>query len=168
MEMVRDTAMDDDAVRTIGETLAEIYAGVRAGPMRGVPICNDALDVEAIGFRALGETAVGIVVTPWFMNLIVVPQSAISSSGAVRVALPAGDVECVPAELDGFGAILACSLFSPMFEFSDMSAAREAAREAMKALFDPELLDQKPAPKPAGLDRRALLRGRLATEEATS
>ncbi|MBL1256869.1 [NiFe]-hydrogenase assembly chaperone HybE [Methylocystis sp. Sn-Cys] len=160
--------MDDDAARTIGETLAGLYAGVRAGPMRDVPICNDALDVEAIGFRAFGETAVGIVVTPWFMNLIVVPEPPVASGASVRVAVPAGDVECVSAQLDGFGAILACSLFSPMFEFSDMSAAREAAREAMKALFDPELLDQKPAPKPAGLDRRALLRGRLATEEATS
>jgi hypothetical protein len=62
--------------------------------------------------------------------------------------------------------ILACSLFSPMFEFPDMSATREAAREAMKALFDPLLLDEKPAREPAALDRRALLRGRLTTGEA--
>ncbi|BDV33575.1 [NiFe]-hydrogenase assembly chaperone HybE [Methylocystis iwaonis] len=160
--------MDDEAARTIGETLAGIYAGVRAGPMRDVPICNDALDVAAIGFRAFGESAVGVVVTPWFMNLIVVPEPPIAAGTSVRVALPAGDVECVPAQLDGFGAILACSLFSPMFEFSDMSSAREAAGEAMKALFDPGLLEEKPAQKPARLDRRALLRGRLSGQEAAS
>lgn len=160
--------MDDEAARTIGETLAGIYAGVRAGPMRDVPICNDALDVAAIGFRAFGESAVGVVVTPWFMNLIVVPEPPIAAGASVRVVLPAGDVDCVSAQLDGFGAILACSLFSPMFEFSDMSSAREAAGEAMKALFDPGLLEEKPAQKPAGLDRRALLRGRLSAEEAAS
>ena len=158
--------MDDKAAKAIGEKLAALYVIVRAGPMRDIPICNDALDVEAIGFRAFGESAVGVVVTPWFMNLIVAPEAPLASSEPVRVALPAGDVECIPASLDGFGAILACSLFSPMFEFSDMSAAREAAREAMKALFDPELLEEKPAQKAPALDRRALLRGRLTADEA--
>jgi [NiFe] hydrogenase assembly HybE family chaperone len=160
--------MDDEAAKAIGETLAALYVSVRAGPMRDMPICNDALDVEAVGFRAFGARAVGVIVTPWFMNLIVIPEAPVDSGSAVGVALPAGDVECVPARLDGFGAILACSLFSPMFVFSDMPMAREAAREAMKALFDPELLDEKRAQKPSALDRRALLRGRLAPAEAAS
>ncbi len=158
--------MDDEAAKKIGEKLAALYAAVRAGSMRDMPICNDALGVEAIGFRAFGESAVGVVVTPWFMNLIVAPEDPLASSSPVRVALPAGDVECAPASLDGFGSILACSLFSPMFECSEMSAAREAAREAMKALFDPGLLDEQPAQKTPALDRRAVLRGRLAADEA--
>jgi [NiFe] hydrogenase assembly HybE family chaperone len=161
--------MDDAAAKAIGERLAAYYAKVWAGPMRSVPICNDALAVEAIGFRAYGESAVGVVVTPWFMNLVIVADAP-TSGASVRVALPAGDVECAPARLDGFPDMLSCSLFSPMSEFSDMGTARVAAGEAMRALFDPELLSEaeKPAPEPAALDRRALLRGRLAADQGAS
>ena len=38
--------------------------------MAGLPICNAALDVAAEGFRVHAGRAVGVVVTPWFMNFV--------------------------------------------------------------------------------------------------
>jgi len=139
----------------VGARLAALYAAVHAGPMRDAPICNDALEVEAIGFRAVEDRAVGVIVTPWFMNVV--------ATGSCQIlALPAGDVEFVGSEMAGFGLILSCSLFSPMFDFADMAAARAVAREAMAALFDPALLIEDARKATAEMDRRALLRGAFA------
>jgi [NiFe] hydrogenase assembly HybE family chaperone len=153
--------MDDDAARAIGAKLAAVYAEISAGPMRDVPICNTDLGVEAIGFRAQDEAAVGIVVTPWFMNLVVVDESAPEQGQASVLALPAGDVACVGGLLEGFGGLRACSLFSPMFDFPDTATARQVAAETLALLFT------APAPPEAapGLDRRALLRGKLSLAE---
>ena len=40
--------------------------------MRDLPIYNDKAAIEAIGFRPFGEAELlGVVLTPWFMNLII-------------------------------------------------------------------------------------------------
>jgi [NiFe] hydrogenase assembly HybE family chaperone len=96
------------------------------------------------------------------MNLIVAGALAREVAAGARrhVALPAGDVEFVAGALEGFGSILSCSLFSPMFVFPDMTTAQMAAREAMAALFDPDFLAAEAAAAPSrGVDRRTLLFG---------
>lgn len=163
--------MDDDAARDIGARLAETYKKIWATSMRDVPICNSALDVEPIGFRAYSDSAVGIVVTPWFMNLVMVaPTGEADSSGVGAVSpmrLPAGEPDGVAAWLDGFGALRACSLFSPMFDFVDMAVARAVAEEAMKAFFTSPPPDDPPR-QTTRMGRRALLSGRFHPEEQVS
>jgi len=159
----------------IGGRIAAIYGEIQATAMRGAPICNDALVVEAIGFQNFAGYVLGIVVTPWFLNLIVaespgVGQSALPTN-ALRLRFPAGDVEFGLSELKGFGRFASCSLFSPMSEFPDQQAARAAATAALGALFDPHLHDAPAKPRATGerLDRRALLtlrRGPPRGEEA--
>ncbi|WP_363345711.1 [NiFe]-hydrogenase assembly chaperone HybE [Methylocystis echinoides] len=158
--------MRDEAAQAIGARLASLYAEIRSGPMQGVSICNAALDVEAVGFRGFGERALGVIVTPWFMNLVLAaapdsPQEG-RPGGRLSITLPAGDVEFICGALEGFGVIYSCSLFSPMFGFADMAAARETAAAAISALFNPAMLDEL-GPAPASVDRRALLRGQLVS-----
>jgi hypothetical protein len=199
--------MDDDQAQAIGAALAAAYDAIWRGPMQEMPICNPALEVEAVGFRAHGDWAIGIVVTPWFMNIVAVagsgerphptppplrgrggrlggggdsrtsnhqPSRGVPPSPAERgrvrgggaapqlISLPAGDVAFARAALQDFGPLLSCSLFSPMFDFADMATARQAADEAMSALFNPALLQPPQPDKRARMDRRALLRGDLA------
>lgn len=159
--------MDGDAAQAIGARLAALYADVGSGPMRDMPVCNTALDIEAIGFRLFGERAVGVVVTPWFMNVVAVncgknaSDSPANCGRPASIWLPAGDVEFVGGWLDSFGLFHSCSLFSPMFDFPDMTAARQVAEEAIAALFNPLLFNEESATKANEVDRRALLRGRL-------
>jgi [NiFe] hydrogenase assembly HybE family chaperone len=157
--------MDDEAAKAIGVQLVARYAEVRSGPMRDDPICNEALGVDAIGFRAFGSMAIGVVITPWFMNLIVVggarETAPPSPGGTLRVALPAGDAAFICGELDGIGPVYSCSLFSPMFGFVDMETARATAQAAMAALFDPTLMKEGAPARSAELDRRAVLRGAI-------
>jgi len=156
----------------IGGRIAAIYGEIQATAMRGAPICNDALVVEAVGFQNFAGYVLGVVMTPWFLNLIAV-ESDLSAlpKDALRLRFPAGDVEFGLSELKGFGRLASCSLFSPMSEFPDQQAARAAATAALGALFDPHLHDAPAKPRATGerMDRRALLtlrRGPPRGEEA--
>lgn len=164
--------MNADAV-TQGEKLAGLYSHIHRTAMRGVPICNDALAVEAIGFRRFGDYALGIVVTPWFANLVAAAPNGVETDrlfpdpARLRLRFPAGDVDFSVSDLEGFGRIASCSLFSPMSEFVDHDAARAAAQAALEALFDPHLHDapKADAPRRDRLDRRALFGGRRRLEQ---
>src|SRR5664280_408114 len=55
------------------QALIELFQRVDAG-MRGMPFYNEKIAIEAIGFRPFGEGEVlGVVLTPWFMNMIKLP-----------------------------------------------------------------------------------------------
>lgn len=108
--------------------------------MRDMPLCNPALTVEAIGFRAWQQDQVGVLITPWSMNLICLPgpetcwESA--ASGSTRsLSLPSGGYDFLTAQEDSIGAYLSSSLFSPMFEFADMEQARAVAEAALAEVF---------------------------------
>lgn len=155
--------------RAAGEALAAFYGAAERG-MRDLPVFNSALRVAAIGFHARDDHAFGVMVTPWFMNLVRIPlQAAIRQlphGSAVARALPAGTLEFTVGRLDGFGIIESCSLFSPMFGFADQQAAEQAAAAALAAVLDAEFTPPveapvEPAPVSAALDRRKFLRGEL-------
>jgi [NiFe] hydrogenase assembly HybE family chaperone len=155
-----------DAAIAQGERLAELYREIHRRSMAGLPICNEALEVEAVGFRPFGELVVGVIVTPWFANLVAV--AAEGGTQPLRLRFPAGDVEFNVSALAGFGSLASCSIFSPMSDFVDHEAAREAAQAALAALFDPHL-HEAPSPRAerGAMDRRALFGGRRrASEEA--
>ncbi|ATQ67063.1 [NiFe]-hydrogenase assembly chaperone HybE [Methylosinus trichosporium] len=152
----------------IAERLAAIYREIYRRAMRDAPICNDALAVEAVGFRDFGDLALGVMVTPWFANLIAAPLDDAQSFDAatLRLRFPAGDAEFNVSELDGFGRIATCSLFSPMDAFADQDAARATAQAALDALFDAHLHDPPRAERAAAtLDRRAVFFGRRRRAE---
>jgi len=160
----------DAAARALGQSLETLYRGIFESAMHDVPICNPALRIAASGFRSYGGRAFGIVTTPWFMNLVAadlaegVPAPAVVPGTTVRIGLPAGEVDFIAGQLDGFGRLDSCSLFSPVFEFGSMDAALETAEEAVRAFFDAASLLEPPA-RPAQVNRRDLLRGRLRNEE---
>lgn len=162
-------ATQDDMAAAIAAALQERYRHIAATAMADVPICNPALSVSATGFRAWGGRALGVVTTPWFMNLIAMPLPGteiepVDAGKSVRLNLPAGEVEFIVGELDGVGRVDSCSLFSPVFEFSSMEEANEVAAEIIRTFFDMSALEPTPPPPPppARPSRRDLLRGKLA------
>ena len=144
------------AATRAGEALAAAYAVVHDRAMRGLPICNPALAVEAVGFRPHGGSALGVVVTPWFMNLVLTAlpghEPADLPAGAIRsLTFPAGTVTFTVSEVAGVGRVDSASLFSPMFSFDNQATARETAAATLEALLAP--------PEPRALDRRGMLFG---------
>ena len=161
-------SLDDSAVAA-GRRIAARYRAIAEGPMAGLPVCNPALGVADVAFRAHRGQAVGIVVTPWFMNVVAAPLPdgeplpAAKPGETLTLALPGGDLALIAGDLPEFGRLDACSLFSPMQDFAGMDAALGAAGAAMAELFAPAA--EVPAAEGA-YDRRAFLRGRLGSSAA--
>jgi [NiFe] hydrogenase assembly HybE family chaperone len=164
--------------------------------MAGVPILHAGLRTEAVGFAAQADDEgqpglLGILITPWFMNLVWLPPTDASvQAGALPVGVsrmrPLGSepLSFIGAEESGC-RFEACSLFSPMFEFADQAGARAVAQAVLQALRQPQAAAQAAAPAlaapvaPAGVDaprpppalpgaptRRGLLFGRRTKEPA--
>lgn len=153
-----------------------------AARMAGLPVVNPVLEVQAIGFAPWDGHWLGVVVTPWFMNLTLTPREAgrwlpLAVGAKRRLRFPAGDFDFIGAHDPGFGEFQVCSLFSPMDRFADQAAAVQVAQLALQALFDPAHAEAPPrpageptagqrdgAPEPS---RRDLLRGRVGTGRGT-
>lgn len=144
-----------------GARLVALWQGV-AARMADLPIYNPRLDVHTTAFRRHGAWRIGVVTTPWFMNVVAVPDvvEALPPAGhEVAIELPDGVLDAIAADLDGFGRLAMASLFSPMDDFADTEATMAVAEAALEELLAPP----PPPPKPAmavAVDRRALLFGR--------
>lgn len=151
------------AAQNFAEQLEAHFRQVHQTAMRDLPICNQALRVEAFGFRAHGDHLIGVMVTPWFLNIFAAPLTAGPVEDGTLI-LPAGAVDFAAHDYPGLGRLLSCSLFSPMDIFIDHEAAAATARASLDLLFKapesaPEkLAPQNPAPEKAAVDRRAFFR----------
>lgn len=116
--------------------------------MRGLPIFNDRLDVEAVGFRPVDGRPLGVLISPWFLNLVLLPGAQDDWSD-VRVGssciweFPAGQYEFHAAELPGVGAYYTAALFSTVADFPDQDTARAVAEGVMRRLFS-DALSRRP------------------------
>lgn len=127
--------------------------------MQDLPVVNPALSVQAVGFRAWSDHWLGILITPWFMNLVLMPRVAakwqpIGERETRHHVFPAGVFEFIGGRAPALGHYQACSLFSPMFEFADQQAAHDTAVAALDALFDVanREVGELSAPQPADAD----------------
>lgn len=149
------TEQDDPVSR-----LERAFAAIAATRMAGLPLCNPALAVEACGFRPWNGLWLGVLVTPWAINLMLLPGGnpafrRLAADQRQTWAFPSGAYAFHGAEEAGLGAYQSCSLFSPAFEFPCQDEARAAAAAALSALLAPP---GDVAPRP--LSRRAFLGGK--------
>lgn len=147
------------------------FGAILQQQMQGLPMVNPALVVEAVGFRPWQAHWLGILVTPWFMNLWLMPRvveqwQPIGERETRHYAFPAGVFEFIGGRDATLGDYQACSLFSPMFEFANPQGARDTAQAALDALFDGQArevsVDFRPAPAAAPLSKRDFLFGARA------
>lgn len=155
----RDAAALAEHARALEADFTEVWHS----RMRDVPLVNKLLRVEAVGFRRHDGRPLGVLVSPWFMNLIQLPAegedwSALVAGAKEVIAFPSGEYEFIHNTRDMTGGYKACSLFSPMGEFRSQAQAVEVARAVMVALFDEE--------HRAETDRRADIRAAREAELA--
>lgn len=139
--------------------------------MRELPILNSRLQVEAVAFRPWQAGWIGVLITPWFMNLICLPdphavREPVPSGSTRTLTLPSGDYDFLTAEEEIIGSYLTSSLFSPMFDFADMEQTRAVAQSVLEEVFKaaPELAAVPTAPEGivAKLERPVSRRGFLS------
>lgn len=154
----------------LGEGLENAFRAIETERMAGLPILNPALQVEAVGFRLFRSHCAGILITPWFMNLMVLPPEGDSWRGTEpgcrrAFEFPAGRYELTVGEEDEIGRFLSESLFSPMAAFASQEQAVAKAEDIMARLMTPAKPKTPPEPEPQPI-RRALLRGLFSTGPA--
>jgi [NiFe] hydrogenase assembly HybE family chaperone len=134
---------DADAIAARIET---VFVDIARTRMAGVPVMNPALGVSMRGLHRFGPHWTGVLVTPWFMNLIMLPVEADGVARRVgdktSLSLPSGRYDGIWGYEEGIGGYWSCSLFSPMFEFAEqetaVATADAALAEIMAAAGEPE------------------------------
>ncbi len=155
-----------------GPALETVFRRVHTERMRGLPIVNESLEVQAVGFAPWSGRWLGVLVTPWFMTLVLLPLDAaqwrsVGVGVETTYSFPAGEMEFVGAHDPAVGEYQSCSLFSPMFDFADAATARATAEAALTLLFEaPSAKDESSAPAPRPMSKREFLRGPFAEPES--
>lgn len=156
-----------DGVDPRVEKLVAEYGVIAETRMKGLPIVNPRLEVEAVGFQETPAGLVGALVTPWSINAILFPVSGVAPTDGHQRALPGGSFHFLPQRLDAAGYLELSSLFSPVFQFEGQAAAVAAARAALEPMVtppkpkeNPEASDGPPPPPSTGpaSSRRELLK----------
>jgi [NiFe] hydrogenase assembly HybE family chaperone len=174
--------------------LQAVFSEVGATRMAGLPLCHPGLQVEALGFEPLRQAdavasgllcaddlqarglwlpplAIGVLVTPWCMNLVSLPIEREDTPQRVgrnhRLVLGGHVLSFIGAHEPALGSFGACSLFSPMQDFADALAARETALAVLDGLRPPAP-DRGPVAAPAVPSRRGFLFGRSSANQAAA
>jgi [NiFe] hydrogenase assembly HybE family chaperone len=177
-----DTPLPDPSSRL---TLA--YRAI-AARMAGLGFVNPAIEVEAVGFGPWESHWLGVMVTPWFINLMLLPRepagwTSLPQGETLRYRFPAGDYEFISSRDETIGEYQMCSLISPALDIPDHETARQVAEHARAALLDPVNApvpdlppddDETPGPlariqknATRAMSKRDFLRGRFLREEPT-
>ena len=151
-----------EQIRERERQLLQAYSAV-SERMRALPVYNDKLDIRIIGLHRWQDGLLGVVATPWCMNITLLPLEG-DSDGAARqrmegtkrlLEFPSGTYSFTAGQLAGVGPLETCSLFSPMAEFDDPLLVEEVARCALEELLrEPAAAAVSPA-----MSRRSFLRG---------
>ncbi len=159
-------------------TLIDAYRRIAAERMAGIPFANQRLDVDGVGFRDVDGRSVGVLITPWCMNLVVLEPEADDTaeeeaSEKRTIRFPAGEFQFVRSRIDQVPAHHALALFTSVEDFPDMATARAVAADILRRILEPDTRDAPADRSQAGedalagrpLSRRTLLRRTLLQGE---
>ncbi|MET0091355.1 MAG: [NiFe]-hydrogenase assembly chaperone HybE [Candidatus Thiodiazotropha sp.] len=129
-------------IENLSRNVEAVFKLIEQEQMQGIPILNPALRVETLGFQTFEGRAVGIVITPWMMNLMLLPAegedwSGLKTGDKTRHRFPANEFPFMVNEFDGIGICQTHSPYSPMHEFMDQDHAVAAAESFMQTLMTP-------------------------------
>lgn len=128
---------------------------------------NPALAVEAVGFVRYEGDWLGVVITPWFIRLFLLPGGGslwgeIPVGQSRYISLPAETMQFVADEALAIGPFQYSTLLEPTSLLADMAVARQMASRVMQPFgYQPPAPPAVEAPAPAGVSRRGFFR-RLA------
>lgn len=126
----------------IVNNLAERFQQIGAERILGLPIYNDKLTVEAIDFQECKGGLIGVLVTPWFMNVMLLPEDTrpyqMQELGEkVNYVLDSGEHEFVIGEDEAVGRYLFRTITSPTLCYKKQIAAVNAGSKALSTLLTP-------------------------------
>lgn len=117
----------------------------------GLPIYNDALNVEAVEFQPCDGGLIGVLITPWFMNIMLLPEDTspwqTQELGVkVKYKLDSGEHEFVIGEDEEVGRYLFRTVTSPTHCYKKQIAAINSGKKALRTLLTPPEQEEQELP----------------------
>ncbi len=136
----------DLQLQALAGGLRRHFQHVQNTRMHDVPILNPALSVEPVGFRRTPQGCLGILITPWFINLMLLPCEGddwhdLPVGSYQTHVFASGPYDFVIGHEEGIGRFQSCSLLSPVGEIADQETAVAFALAALEAIDDAECRD---------------------------
>ncbi len=152
------------AVSPIAE-ITRAFRQIEQNQMQGLPVCNDRLTTEIVGLRRFEQYWVGALITPWTLQLILLPATVeaeeLAEGDHRTFVFPQGSILFMASDNPDLGIYMACSLMSPLHDFPSQAAIRSTAEEVMVLLF--RQVEEKPKAEPV----KVAMPGRLDIERET-
>lgn len=120
--------------------IEQVFTRILHEQMAGIPILNNRLRVETVGFRIYQGRCVGVLITPWLMCLVMLPAEGeewgdLKLGSKQEYRFPANSFRFMVNRVDGIGCYNSYSLHSPMHEFHSQEHAVAAAENFMQTLM---------------------------------
>lgn len=117
---------------TIATTLEQTYSKIQRENMQGIPVLNPQIRVQAVGFQEYQGRTLGVIITPWMMNFILLPGeqddwSDLKFGHKALHTFPAQKLRFQVNEIEGIGICQTVSIRSPMNEFKTQEQAVKLA-----------------------------------------
>ena len=114
----------------------------------GLPVYNEALTVEAVDFRACDGGMIGALVTPWFLNIMLLPDDTSNLQNRqlgekVKFTLETGEHDFVIGEDEEIGYYLFRTVTSPTQCYKKQVAAVTSGKKALRTLLTPPEQEQE-------------------------
>ena len=124
----------------IEHELEAVFNDIANTRMAGLPICNEALRVQAVGFREWQERWVGVLITPWTISLVLMPGEngplkTLGPDEKMTWEFPSGTYDFMGLNEPALGTCQTCSLISPVVDVQNHEDAVSIAGQVMEALF---------------------------------
>ena len=124
---------------TVGKLLAAYRETVQP-KMCGLPMYNAELQIEAVGFALRDGRLSGVLLTPWCMNLVLLPDESdewhkLPHGKTIDVEFPSGRQSCLLSAPEGIVPHLSLPLFTTVQDFPDQDTARRVAEETLRLLY---------------------------------
>lgn len=139
------------------------YRHVWQTRMHDMPFVNAALGVEAIGFARYEGDWLGVMITPWFLNLVLVSGGGqlwgdIPAGERRYLNLPCGTMQFLADDDPDIGPYQYCPLIAPVTNLADMAQARLVAFDAINTVFALPAAPPEAVPEPVAEEKPAVSR----------
>jgi [NiFe] hydrogenase assembly HybE family chaperone len=125
---------------SVSSRLESCFRKIEQEQMQGMPVLNPAMQVQAVGFVEWQGRQMGIMITPWFMSLIMLSCTdddwdALPIGQAHEHEFPEKKFKFVLNEFEGIGRCQIHALHSPMSKFESHQAALDEASRILASMM---------------------------------
>ncbi len=124
----------------VAATIEKTFIKIHLENMQGIPILNPAIEVQAVGFQHYQGRVLGVIITPWLMNIVILPTedenwSDMELGHKQPHKFPSKTCKFMVNHIEGIGPCQTHSLYSPMRDFACHEQALKMAHDFLESLM---------------------------------